>query len=55
MMGEVRNANKRLVAKSEWKRPFGRHRLRWKDNIKLCPKEIGLEVRRIHLAQDRDL
>jgi hypothetical protein len=37
------------------KRPPGRLRCRWEDNIKMYLKEIGLEsVDWIHLIQDRD-
>jgi hypothetical protein len=54
-MGEIRHAYKILVGKPEGKRPLGRHRRRWKDNIKLDLMEILLEgVEWIHLAQDRD-
>jgi hypothetical protein len=34
-MGEMRNAYKILVVKPEEKRPLGRPRYRWKDNIKM--------------------
>jgi hypothetical protein len=34
-MGEMRNAYKILVRKSEWKRTLGRIRRRWEDNIRL--------------------
>jgi hypothetical protein len=33
-MGEMRNGYKMLVGKPEGKRPFGRRRRRWEDNIK---------------------
>jgi hypothetical protein len=43
-----------LVGKHEEKRPFGRPRSRWEDNIKMDRREIWLEgVNWIHLAQDR--
>jgi hypothetical protein len=32
-MGQMRNAYKVLVGKPEGKRPLGRHRHKWKDNI----------------------
>jgi hypothetical protein len=32
-MGETRNANKSFVGKPEGKRPLGRLRRRWKDDI----------------------
>jgi hypothetical protein len=44
-----------LVGKFEWKRPLGRRRRRWKDNIQMDIKEIQQEgVDWIHLAQVRD-
>jgi hypothetical protein len=53
-MGEMRNAYKILVIKSEGKRHFGRPRRRWEDNFKMDHKEIGFGgVGWIHLAQDR--
>ena len=33
-----------LVAKPERKGPFGRHRLQWKDNIKMDLLEVGWEA-----------
>jgi hypothetical protein len=41
-MGDIRNAYKVLVAKSEGKRPLGRSRLSWDDIIKVNLKEIML-------------
>jgi hypothetical protein len=39
----------------EGRRPLGRPRRRWEDNIKMDLREIGFEdVVWIHLAQDRD-
>jgi hypothetical protein len=40
-MGEKRNAVGVLVGKPEGKRPLGRPRCRWVDNIKLDLREIG--------------
>jgi hypothetical protein len=37
-MGEKRNAYKILVGKPEGKRPLGKARRRWMDNIKICVK-----------------
>jgi hypothetical protein len=40
-MGEPRNAYRILVGKPEGKRPLGRPRCRWVDNIKMDLREIG--------------
>jgi len=54
-LGEMRAVYKILIGKPERKRPFGRPRRRWDDNIIMDLKEIGWEVVEwIHLAQDRD-
>jgi hypothetical protein len=43
-----------LVGRPEGKRPLGRPRRRWKDNIKMDLKEIGIdESSWIRLAQDK--
>jgi hypothetical protein len=43
------------VGKPEGKRPLGRPRRRWVDNIKMHLREIGCDGRNwIELAQDRD-
>jgi hypothetical protein len=53
-MGEKRNVYRLLVRKPEGKRPPGRPRRRWIDNIKMDLLEIGLSVVGwISLAQDR--
>jgi hypothetical protein len=53
-IGEKRNANRLLVGKPEGKRPLGRPRRRWIDNIKMYLLEIGMNVVDwIGLAQDR--
>jgi hypothetical protein len=53
-MGEKRNMCRLLVGKPEGKRPLGRLRHRWIDNIKMDLLEIGLaDVDWIGLAQDR--
>jgi hypothetical protein len=53
-MGERRNVYRLLVGKPEGKRPLGRPRLRWIDNIKLELLEMGLGgVDWIGLAQGR--
>jgi hypothetical protein len=51
----MRNAYKILVGKPEGKRPLGRPRRRWMDNIKMDLREIGWNGENwIDLAQDRD-
>jgi hypothetical protein len=53
-MGEKRNLYRLLVGKPEGKRPLGRPRRKWIDNIKKDLLEIGLTaVNWIGLAQDR--
>jgi hypothetical protein len=53
-MGEKRNVYSLLVRKLEGKRPLGRPRRRWIDNIKMDLLEVGLSlVDWIGLAQDR--
>jgi hypothetical protein len=53
-MGEKRNLYRLLVGKPEGKRPLGRPRRRWIDNIKIDLLEIGVNVVDwIGLAQDR--
>jgi hypothetical protein len=54
-MEEKRNVYKVLVGKPEGKRPLGRARRRWVDNIKMDVGEIGWDgMDWIDLAQDRD-
>jgi hypothetical protein len=53
-MGEKRNVYRLLVGKPEEKRPLGRPRRRWIDNIKMGLLELGVSVVDwIGLAQDR--
>jgi hypothetical protein len=55
MHGKKRNACRILVGKPEGKRPLGRPRFRWDDNIRIDLREIGLGgIDWIDLAQDRD-
>jgi hypothetical protein len=54
-MAEVRGAYNILAGRPEGKRPLGRPRRRWEDNIKMDLREIGFgDVAWIHLAQERD-
>jgi hypothetical protein len=54
-MGAVRGAYNILVGRPEGRRPLGRPRCRWKDNIKIDLREIRFgDVDWIHLSQDRD-
>jgi hypothetical protein len=44
------------VGKSEGKRPLGRPRRRWEDNIKMDNQDVGDGgMERIELSQDRDI
>jgi hypothetical protein len=40
-MGEDRGVHRMLVGKPEGKRPLGRPRRRWEDNIKMDLQEVG--------------
>jgi hypothetical protein len=42
-MGEGRGVYRVLVGKPEGKRPLGRSRHRWEDNIKMDLREIGID------------
>ena len=54
-MEQSRNAYTVLVEKPEGKRPLGRPRHRWEDNIKMDLKEVGCDPGEwIDLADDRD-
>jgi len=54
-MGEGRGVCRVLVGKPEGKRPLGRPRRRWDDNIKMDIQEVGCGgMEWIELAQDRD-
>jgi hypothetical protein len=53
-MGEGRGVYRVLVGRPEGKRPEGRSRRRWEDNIKTDLTEIGIDgTNWIQLAQDR--
>jgi hypothetical protein len=52
---EMKNAYRILVRKPEGKRPLGRRRHRWEDNIRMDLREIiGECLNWIHLPQDRE-
>jgi hypothetical protein len=54
-MGEKRNVYRILVGKPEGKRPLGRPRRRWENNIRMDLRDIGWGgMDWIDLAQDRD-
>jgi len=54
-MGEGRGVYRVLVGKPEVKKPVGRPRHRWEDNIKMDVQEVGCGgIDWIKLAQDRD-
>jgi len=54
-MAERRGAYRVLVGKPDGKRPLGKPRRRWEDNIKTYLQEVGCGVLdRIDLVQDRD-
>jgi hypothetical protein len=54
-MGERRGAYRALVGKPEGRRPLGRPRHRWEDNIKMDLREVGWGgMDWINMAQDRD-
>jgi hypothetical protein len=54
-MGKKRNAYRIFMGKPEGKRPLGRPRRMWVNNIKIDLREIGWDgMDWIDLAQDRD-
>jgi hypothetical protein len=53
--GEKRNVYRLFVGKPEGKRPLGRPRRRWVDNIRMYPGEVGWgDVDWIGLTKDRN-
>jgi hypothetical protein len=55
-MGEDRGVHRVLVRKLEEKRPLGRLRRRWEDNIKMNLQEVGGGLGDwMELAQDRNI
>jgi len=54
-MGEDRGVHRVLVGKPEGKRPLGRPRCRWENNIKMDLQEVGRGCGDwMEFAQDRD-
>jgi hypothetical protein len=54
-MGEGRGVYRVLVGKPEGKRPLGRPRRRWEDNVRMDLQEVGCGCEHwIGPAQDRD-
>jgi len=54
-MGEERRVYRVLVGKPEGRRPLGRPRRRWVDNIRIDVQEVGCRYMDwIWLTQDRD-
>ena len=55
IMEEGRSAFKILTGTPTGKRPLGRPRRRWEDNIRMDLKEIGIHTRNwVDSAEDRD-
>jgi hypothetical protein len=54
-MGEDRGVHRVLVGQPERKKPLGRPRRRWEDNIKMDLQEVGVDRGNwMELVQDRD-
>ena len=54
-MEEGRSVFKILIGKTRGKRPLGRPRRTWEDNIRMDHKEMGINTKNwIDSAQDRD-
>ena len=53
-MGNGRGVHRVLVGKPEGKRPLGRPRRRWEDNIEMDLQEVGGSGDWMDLAHDRD-
>ena len=55
-MGEGKGVYRVLAGKLEGKRPLGRPRRRWEDNIKMdLPEVVGVCGDWLEVAQDRDI
>ena len=55
MQRDWKNAFKILTGKYTGERPLGRHRRRWKDNIRMDLKEIGINTRTCGLGSGYEL
>jgi hypothetical protein len=53
-MRESKGAYRVLVGKPKGRRPLGRHRHRWEDNIKMDLREVGWGIDWMDLAEDRE-
>jgi hypothetical protein len=53
-MEETRGTYRILVGRTEGRRPLGRPRCRWEDNIKMDFQDVGWDMDWIELAHDRD-
>ena len=54
-MEQFRNAYRVLVGKSEGKKPLGRPRRKWEDNIRVGLRKVGCDTGEcIDLTEDRD-
>ena len=54
-MEQSRNEYRVLVGKPEGRRPLGRPRRRWEDNIEMDLREVGCDPEEwLDLAEDRD-
>jgi hypothetical protein len=53
-MEDRRGAYRILVRKPEGRRPLGRSRRRWEDNIKIDLREVGWGMDWMDLAQDKN-
>ena len=52
--GERRGIYRALMGRPEGKRPLGRPRCRWEDNIKMDLQKVGWGMEWIKLPQDSD-
>jgi hypothetical protein len=52
--GEKKGAYRILVGRPDLRRPFGRLKRRWEDNIKMDLQDVGWGMDWIELSEDRD-